>query len=348
MPTTVTCAADRSMRRLSPAWIRWPRRTTAACNRRMKADTVPAWTRPLHLRSGSASGGSRYSSRASARPARSSMTRSPLSGATTGPRRVAFRRVAQHHCARHPGDVDGEAAQLRLDPLGHERDLIAGVGGVGEEEAEQALVDELARGPGEHRHVLAAAGIGHQHVAGARPGRCPQRHRGERAPAPPRGPPARRRLGGEVAVGLVEPEQVLALDVEDQHPQVLAGIADDVASAGEHAQEEQGERGLGGDPADPGDRHVAALAAVEEVEVDEERCPVASQPHRERPVHFVGVQRLVAGLAGGAVHHAARIGCDPHLGQHPGHRHLGRAHLGGGERPSSAMRTVSDSNDAPS
>ena len=44
---TVTWAADRSIRRLSPARMRWPSRTTADESLRMNAEMVPACTLPV-------------------------------------------------------------------------------------------------------------------------------------------------------------------------------------------------------------------------------------------------------------------------------------------------------------
>ena len=140
-------------------------------------------------------------------------------------------------------------------------------------------------------------------------------------------------LGCEVAVGLVQPEQVLALDVEHQHPQVAPGIPDDVGASGQHPQPEQGEGRLGGDTADAADRHVAALAPVEEVEIDEHRETVAAQPHRQRPLHLIGVQGLATLLPRRPGDIAAGIGGHPHLGVHPGDRDACRTHLAARHAP---------------
>ena len=112
----------------------------------------------------------------------------------------------------------------------------------------------------------------------------------------------------EVLVGAIEPEEVLALDVEDQHPEVGRRFLDDVGTAGQHAQEEQRERGLGGHAADARDGHVAALAAVEEVEVDIHRLAIPSGADGERAAHLVGVERFVALQTGSPPHHLTRIG----------------------------------------
>ena len=68
------------------------------------------------------------------------------------------------------------------------------------------------------------------------------------------------------------------------------------------------------------------LAAVEEVEVDENRQPVTGQSHRKGPAHLVRVQRLVASFTGGPFDQAARIRRHPQLGIDPRHRHAGRPH----------------------
>ena len=69
-----------------------------------------------------------------------------------------------------------------------------------------------------------------------------------------------------------------------------------------------------------------ALAAVEEVEVDEYGQPIAGEPHRKRPTHLVRVQRFVASFTGGSFDEAARIRRNPQLGIDPRHLDLGRPH----------------------
>ena len=100
--------------------------------------------------------------------------------------------------------------------------------------------------------------------------------------------------------------------------------------SGEHAEEEQRERRLGRDAADAADRHVAALASVEEVEVDGDGLPVAADPDRERPAHLVEVEGLRALVAGRALHDLAGVGRDPDLGVDARDGDAGRAHLRGG------------------
>ena len=158
----------------------------------------------------------------------------------------------------------------------------------------------------------------------------------------------RRRLRGEVAIGFVEPEQVLALDVEDEDPEILARIADDVASAGEHAQKEQRKRCLGGDPGDSRDRHVTALAAVEEVEVDEERLAVPAESDRKRPSHLVDVQRLVPRVTLRPVDLSPGSGATHTSGETLVTATWADRTFAAGSEPSSAMRNVSDSKEAPS
>ena len=47
-------------------------------------------------------------------------------------RLVALNRIAKNQCPGLAGDVNCIALELRLDPFLDERDLVAGVGGVGE------------------------------------------------------------------------------------------------------------------------------------------------------------------------------------------------------------------------
>ena len=82
----------------------------------------------------------------------------------------------------------------------------------------------------------------------------------------------------EQPVGPIEPEQVLTLDVEHEDTEVGGARAHHVRHRGQHAQEEQRERGLGGHPRDPADGHVAALATIEEVEVDVDGGAVTAEP----------------------------------------------------------------------
>ena len=273
--TTVTFAAARSIRRLSPARTRCPTRAAAACIRRRNAETVDSWTRPVQARSGSPSSGSRNSSSASTRDGRSVMIR-PAWPAGIGPCQRPSGSSRGSRNATAPGmpcDVDREPLQLLLDALADERQLVLRVVRVGEAELEQPEIDELARRPREDVDALEpSAGVGDQ-VAAASARRRPESHARERRRLhADRGPPLGRALGlGEQPIGLVQPQQVLALDVEHQHAQVRRALTDDRRRGRQHPQEEQRERRLRGDAGDACDRHVAALAAVEEVEIDVHR-----------------------------------------------------------------------------
>ena len=243
------------------------------------------------------------------------------------------RGVAQHHGAGLTRDVDREALQLGLDAFADERDLVALVVGVGEEVGEEVLIDELPGGPGEDLDpLMAAAGVGEHDVAGAAPRRRPEPDaRERRRPHPERGPSLPRLLV-EVAVARVQPEEVLALDVEHEDPQVGRALADDarVLARGEHAQEEQRERGLGGHAADAAHGHVAALAPVEEIDVHVHRFAIPPEPDGQRPPHLVDIERLAALVARRTFDDLARVRGDPHLGIHPGDGDPGAADLGGG------------------
>ena len=244
--------------------------------------------------------------------------------------------IAQHDGAGLPGHVRGEPLELGLDALADERELVLRVVRVRETELQEVLVDELARGPGEDLDAfLAPAGVGQEHVAGAPARRRPEPDARERRGRHAQRLPARARVVVEQAVRRVEPEQVLALHVEDQHAQVGGALTDQrrVLARREHAQEEQRERRLRGHAADAADGHVPALAPVEEVEVHVHGDAVAPQADGQRAAHLVHVERLRALLAGGALHDLAGVGGDPHLGVDARDRHARRAHLRGRHDP---------------
>ena len=79
-------------------------------------------------------------------------------------------------------------------------------------------------------------------------------------------------------------------------------------------------------PLMPGDRDVAALGAVEEVEVDVDRLAVAPQPDGQRALHRVLVEREPALLAPRPPHRQPRVGRHPALRVDAHHLHLGRPH----------------------
>ena len=193
---------------------------------------------------------------------------------------------------------------------------------------------------------------GSSDVAGCGGGAAPRTTPRGTGPAPPRGGPRRRRASSSKrAVGLVEPQQVLALHVEHQHAQVLAASPTSVACsrAVSIRRKNERERGLGGDAADAADRHVAALAAVEEVEVDVDAArrrararPAAAGPSRPRRAPGRARRRWrVRDLAAG-------IGRDPDLGLTRVTATCAERTLAAGSDALSATRWVSDSNDAPS
>ena len=253
----------------------------------MNAETVPACTRPLHAGSGSSpSSGSRNSPSASTSDGRSVMIRSPGSAGPAGRARCRRPRRADR-AGRRPRACPATSTANRFSCACTRSRMngiwLRSVVRVGEQELQQVLVDELARGPA-RRPRRPPAG---------RRCRGRRRRRSARAAAPRTAPmgngagstpsaaqPAARLLVEE-AVRLVEPQQVLALHVEDQHAQVRGALAHARRAArGQHPQEEQRERGLGGDAADAADRHVAALAAVEEVEVEVHGLAVAADADR--------------------------------------------------------------------
>ena len=212
---------------------------------------------------------------------------------------------------------------------------------------EQALVDELARRPREHVDaLLTPAGVGEQDVAGAPAGRRPEAHARER-----RGLDAERRpaLGAPSSskrrFGLSSHSRSSPFTLKTSTRRFAAPSPTHAAAmAGQHAEEEQRERGLRRDAADAADRHVAALAPVEEVEVDVHRRAVAAEPDRQRPLHLVGVQRLRAFVAGGAIAPPRRGRAETQIsGSTRVTATVADRTFGAGMIPSSAMRCVSDS-----
>ena len=146
------------------------------------------------------------------------------------------------------------------------------------------------------------------------------------------------------AVRLVEPQQVLALDVEDQHPQVRGGLADDrrarpSARAGRTARTRSSSRRrrcrrstCGRPCARRRSRGRRAPGA-----------PSRPRPDRQRPLHLVGVERAAAFLAGRRGRRFAGVGGDPDLGVDPGDGDGADRTFCAGMMPSSAIRCVSDS-----
>ena len=203
------------------------------------------------------------------------------------------------------------------------------------QELQQVLVDELARRPGEDLDaLLASAGVGEEDVAGPPPGRRPERRRSGTAQARRRAPPSRRAAASsKKRFGVSSQSRSSPFTLNTSTRRLAAPSPTIPRRRRQHPQEEQRERGLRGDPADAADRHVAALAPVEEVEVDVDRQLVAADPDRERPPHLVDVERLRALVADRALDRLAGVGGDPDLGVDPGHRDTGGAHLRAGHDP---------------
>ena len=153
----------------------------------------------------------------------------------------------------------------------------------------------------------------------------------------------------EQPVGLVEPQQILALDVEDQHSQVRGRLADDRGEAVSTRRKNSANDVLVATPEMPRDRHVAALAPVEEVEID-----VHGQRRRGRGRPAAAAPSGRRRARGGVPRRSARSTVSPGSAE---------THTSGSTRvtatravrtfcagmmPSSAIRWVSDSYCAPS
>jgi hypothetical protein len=171
------------------------------------------------------------------------------------------------------------------------RVLLAVVLGVGEQERQQLVPAERLQRPEERRD----AGVAARHVRHRR--RCAAAGRGEEGHARER---AHREAHAAVAGGLpvvepdvgpIQPEQVLALDVEDERLRV-DGLRPEHARFEEGVEQERRVARLRGDARDPADVDVRAPGAVEEVEVEVERLVVPREAGREAPLHAVEEQRL--------------------------------------------------------
>ena len=203
------------------------------------------------------------------------------------------------------------------------RVLLAVVLGVGEEERQQPLLAELLERPEER---LDAGGSGpdwgwRRRVARARRG--DDADAGERARGQAEAAVAVSLGVVEPGVGVVEEQQVLALDVEDQRLGVGLGGAEH-ARVEQRVEQEGGVGGLGGHAGDARDVDVGAPGAVEELHVEEERLAVARQPGRDLLGHVVEVEGAAALVAGGLAHVGAGQRRHEDLGLEPGGHDLGR------------------------
>jgi hypothetical protein len=235
-----------------------------------------------------------------------------------------------------PSSRADAATELGHHVVDHHGVLGAVVLGVGEQERQQVVAAELVQGPEER---LDAVGTGRDVRNGRRrpgPGRGPHPHRPEclGGQAKPGVPLALDVV--EFDVGMVEEQQVLALDVEDERlgvdrprPQ-HAAVEDGV-------EQEGGIGGLGGHTGDARDVDVGATAAVEELQVEHQRLTRTRQPDGEPFGHPVEEERLIAFGALGLAHRVAGPGRDEDLGLEPGGGdlgglgHLGRQHAVGDE-----------------
>ena len=220
-------------------------------------------------------------------------------------------------------------AQLGDDVVHDHRVLLAVVLGVGEQERQQLLPAELLDGPEEGRDVALPGGDVGAGVGVVADGRGEERHGLER----PRGQAevgvAGRLVVAQVDVGVVEEQQVLALDVEDERLGV-GRLGAEHARVEQAVEQEGGVGGLGGHARDAADVHVGAAGAVEELEVQVEGLVVTRQAGGQQLAHLREQQGLVALGPRGLAHLLARQRRNEDLGLEAGGEHLrGLADLGG-------------------
>ena len=222
------------------------------------------------------------------------------------------------------GVVQAVSVQVRLHPRHQVGDLRAFVLRLGEQEPEIPFPNELL-----HRPVVGgdplgpALDLGEGGATDARAGRRPQADGGERTRLQPEALVVLPVRLGQPRVRLVEPHEVLALDVEHDGLGVRPRPAEH-GGVEQGEQEEQRVRGLRRHPRDAADVEVGAPRSVEEVQVHEHRLSVPGQPRREPSLHLVEVQRLVPVLAPSAVRGQARQGRDEQLRLEARGHHLGR------------------------
>jgi hypothetical protein len=145
---------------------------------------------------------------------------------------IPLHRIPQHYGAGLPGNINCVSLELGAHSLFDERDLVTRIVGVGEQEPEQAVVDELTRCPGESGDVvLPAPRVGEHHIARMGSWGRPERDRRERGRLDAETLPLF--AGGivEVLVRFVEPQQVFAFDVENEDAQVGGALPENVGPA---------------------------------------------------------------------------------------------------------------------
>ena len=190
--------------------------------------------------------------------------------------------------------------------------------GVGERERQQLLLAELRQRPVERAHRLVARGHvrSASGVPGPRRGKDPdilERGRWQSQLVVPLALLRRQPL-----IGVVEEQQVLALDREHQHLGVVR-LAGQHAGVEDRVQQEQRERCLGRDAGHAGDGDVGAAGAVDELEVDVDGLAVAAEADWDLLVaHLVEVQRRVTLLPGCPRDDGAGHRRHVHLGLDPG------------------------------
>ena len=169
-----------------------------------------------------------------------------------------------------PHAVVAETLAVALEPGGdvvdHHRVLLALVLGVGEQEGEELLLDELGDGPVVGVGAEGAGGDVGRHVRIVLAGRAVDGDRVERVGLESHAPVALTVLVGEADVGVVEEQQVLALHVEDQRLGVDR-LGAEHARVEEGVEEERGVGGLGRHARDAADVDVRAAGAVEELSI---------------------------------------------------------------------------------
>lgn len=241
------------------------------------------------------------------RPDREAVSRGPVSTAfvqDAGEHHgcVGGRRD-EHHCAALILQGMRPAGELQPDPLLDKGDLAARVFVLGEAEAKQALSDEGLRWPAVRGDFgsRTAGDVGHD-SSGPAPGSLRSVDlyvvEGARSVYTQCGPAFEGTLtGGDLAVGSVQMEQVLAFDVEHQRAgrgRVLTEQRTALLGLQQHVEQERRVRGLGSYTAYPAYRDVPAARTVYEGEVGVHGLTELVIPHGQWLLHLIQEQRAFA------------------------------------------------------
>lgn len=202
--------------------------------------------------------------------------------------------------------VSGCAGQRVLHPVDDEGELGPGVFRFGEGESQQPVAAELPQGPQVGADAfLPSAGVRHGHPRPTAGGSV-ESHAPKRAGGKSQSPVQGQLPVGEPAVGLVQPEEIFALYVEDERLRV-DGVRSQPLRMEQRVKQESGVRCLGGDARNSADGSVSAPGAVQELEIRIDRLAGSRQPDGHPPLHLIEIQGALEVLASNHLGAIARM-----------------------------------------